>query len=171
MKDEHLTEAEDHAHICSRLAEQYSADPVLFAALTDAAAIIRDLLRACLNAIGATPRTPPAGDGALTDGVALIAAERRRQIEVEGWTPKHDDEHASDELALAAVCYAMPESGRLARYTMPPWWPWDASWWKPSPTDRVRELVKAGALIAAEIERLQRADAIAARDAQENGHE
>lgn len=34
------------------------------------------------------------GDSArVTDGVALIAAERRRQIEAEGWTPQHDDEH------------------------------------------------------------------------------
>lgn len=37
--------ADDHAHICSKLAEQYKSDPVLFAALTDAAAIIRDLMR------------------------------------------------------------------------------------------------------------------------------
>lgn len=38
-------QANDHAHICSKLAEQHKSDPVLFAALTDAAAIIRDLLR------------------------------------------------------------------------------------------------------------------------------
>lgn len=35
-------------------------------------------------------------------------------------------------------------------------WPWDKSWWKPTPDDRIRELIKAGALIAAEIDRLQR---------------
>ena len=40
-----LEQAESHAHICAKLAEQYKSDPVLFAALTDAAAIIRDLLR------------------------------------------------------------------------------------------------------------------------------
>ena len=39
-----LEQAESHAHICAKLAEQYKSDPVLFAALTDAAAIIRDLL-------------------------------------------------------------------------------------------------------------------------------
>lgn len=33
-------------------------------------------------------------------------------------------------------------------------WPWDPSWWKPSP-DPIRNLVKAGALIAAEIDRLR----------------
>lgn len=32
--------------------------------------------------------------------------------------------------------------------------PWDNEWWKPSPDDRKRELVKAGALIAAAIDRL-----------------
>lgn len=39
-----LEQAASHAHICSKLAEQYKSDPVLFAALTDAAAIIRDLM-------------------------------------------------------------------------------------------------------------------------------
>jgi hypothetical protein len=40
-------------------------------------------------------------------------------------------------------------------------WPWDAEWFRPVPKDRIRELVKAGALIAAEIDRLNR-QAIAA---------
>lgn len=40
-----LEQAASHAHICSKLAEQYKSDPVLFAALTDAAAILRDLMR------------------------------------------------------------------------------------------------------------------------------
>ena len=39
---------------------------------------------------------------------------------------------------------------------IPPTWPWDESWFKPTPDDRIRELVKAGALILAEIDRLQR---------------
>ncbi len=92
------------------------------------------------------------------DGVALIAAERKRQIEKEGWSPEHDDEH-TDEMALAAVCYAMPAILRPLDGSAPERWPgsWDAKWWKPTPDDRVRELVKAGALIAAEIDRLQRA--------------
>jgi hypothetical protein len=33
------------------------------------------------------------------------------------------------------------------------WWPWSFEWWKPK--DRIRNLVRAGALIAAEIDRLQ----------------
>jgi hypothetical protein len=105
-------------------------------------------------------------------GSELIAAERKRQIEAEGWTPEHDDEHAGGELAAAACCYAtdpriraeimltedgqanvnQPGSGYDPRH-WPPTWSGD---WKPCPGDRVRELVKAGALIAAEIDRLQR---------------
>jgi len=98
------------------------------------------------------------GDGAR-DGVALIAAERRRQVEQEGWTPEHDDRHDGGELAEAAACYAAPwfpprPRDEGAPPIAPEGWPWGARWWKPG--DRVRELTKAGALIAAEIDRLQR---------------
>jgi hypothetical protein len=31
-------------------------------------------------------------------GIERIAAERQRQIEKEGWTPAHDDQHRNDEL-------------------------------------------------------------------------
>lgn len=90
----------------------------------------------------------------------LIAAERERQITQEGWSVSHDDQHKDNELAEAAVCYAMPEKIRNAiiwnitiRFRI---WPWADRFWKPSPDNRIRELVKAGALIVAEIERLQR---------------
>lgn len=106
-----------------------------------------------------------------------IAAERRRQIEVEGWTPEHDDAHADRSLALAAACYAMfssvsdsareatalPASMTTTGEDIPGWsawleiWPWDRRWWKPK--DRRSDLVRAAALIVAEIERLDRAEA------------
>lgn len=92
-------------------------------------------------------------------GVELIAAERARQIDVEGWTLEHDAQHTGRGMAIAASCYALPPSMR--RYSaegVPRLWPWTPEWWKPS-DDRVRELVKAGALIAAEIDRLQRGEA------------
>ncbi len=91
-----------------------------------------------------------------------VQAERRRQIEAEGWTPEHDDEHACDEIAAFACFYAMPPAAR----------DWDASstgygdtlgeailpeGWEPKTGDRRRELVKACALGLAEIERLDRA--------------
>lgn len=97
-----------------------------------------------------------------SSGAELIRGERARQRFVEGWTPEHDDRHWRDEMASAAACYAMPDDSRLMRGAfgapIPADWPWDAEWWKPTPNDRIRELVKAGALIAAEIERLQRAE-------------
>lgn len=101
----------------------------------------------------------------MATGIELIAAERRRQIEKEGWSKEHDESHYMGELASAAVCYAMTEEQRKQLWrlsttanevpSVPPLWPFAAFWWKPSPQDRKRELVKAGALIAAEIDRLQ----------------
>jgi hypothetical protein len=90
--------------------------------------------------------------------VAEVMDERIRQMLVEGWTPEHDDEHAEGEMALAASCYARSAANPghyLAR--VPRRWPWDRLWWKPSGPRR--ELVKAAALIVAEIERLDRASA------------
>ena len=104
---------------------------------------------------------------AQTDGesvLAEIAAERRRQAEAEGWSPAHDDEHAKGEMAEAAACYAR-WAGKGAPIVVgdvrsglgkPLDWPWHASWWKP--TTARRDLIKAAALIVAEIERLDRAD-------------
>lgn len=83
-----------------------------------------------------------------------IAAERRRQIEAEGWTPEHDDEHQAGQLADAAACYALYNFPRVIRTRF---WPWAQEWWKPK--DFRRDLVKAGALIVAEIERMDRAAA------------
>lgn len=96
-------------------------------------------------------------------GAELIAQERQRQIEEEGWTIEGDvQKHSEYDLAFAAMCYACPypkdKSGPVVFFkskTCPIMWPWDAKWWKPTPNDRKRELVKAGALIAAEIDRLQ----------------
>lgn len=98
----------------------------------------------------------------MKTGIELIAEERQRQIEVEGWTAEHDARHYDQSLAYAAAVYAVPREGRniyagqgglsnLIRVL----WPWDIKWWKPSPENRIRELQKAGALIAAEIDRLQ----------------
>lgn len=83
----------------------------------------------------------------------MIAAERERQITSEGRSLEHDRSHSGDQLAQAAAAYLLPPEYREAG--IPPHiWPWDAWDWKPTPHDRVRELVKAGALIAAEIDRL-----------------
>lgn len=87
-----------------------------------------------------------------------VQAERRRQVEAEGWTPEHDDEHSHGQMARAAACYALagssaPNDGTAALLVSLAW-PWDEQWWKPS-TAR-RDMVKACALALAEIERLDR---------------
>jgi hypothetical protein len=107
-----------------------------------------------------------------------VIAERKRQIEAEGWTSKHDDEHIDGEMAQAAAVYAAPHEIRLAvarpefgrQYNAWPWWQqddvsggrgdtpvwvWAKAWFKPK--DRRSDLVRAAALIIAEIERLDRA--------------
>lgn len=100
-------------------------------------------------------------DAYSQSGADLIAAERQRQIDVEGRTPEHDARHDEGDLLHAAVCYV--EAGHRVTqgwglHPRPPiglWvWPWDHIDWKPDPDDPIRNLVKAGALIAAEIDRL-----------------
>lgn len=92
-------------------------------------------------------------------GTARIAMERMRQIDKEGFSPEHDKKHNDSSLLLAAIAYIDealgvndPDSSPYES-GIPGSWPWEASWWKPS-EDAVRNLEKAGALIAAEIDRL-----------------
>lgn len=89
-------------------------------------------------------------------GIDLITQERWRQVDEEGYDLGHDSEHIGDELALAAAVYALPRyrrneiPGGVGPTLKEGLWPayWD---FKPGP-DRIRELAKAGALIAAEID-------------------
>lgn len=91
-----------------------------------------------------------------------VMAERRRQIEAEGFSAAHDDGHGEGDLALAGACYARYAATRnpVGPYgypggPIPKDWPWSINWWKPK--DQRRDLVKAAALLLAEIERLDRA--------------
>jgi len=86
-------------------------------------------------------------------GFQLIKKERQRQIDVEGWTPEHDKKYQNHELFKAAACYYAAERCRAinrGKPYFPKGWPFDESWWKPSPDDRIKELVKAGALYMAD---------------------
>ena len=105
----------------------------------------------------------------MKKGAELIADERKRQIEVEGWNAEHDAQYTHNELISAAMCYLQPETVRTYNrlwesrnpdnINIPPsLWPWDEKWWKPTPENRIKELVKTGALIAAEIDRIQNAN-------------
>lgn len=123
---------------------------------------------------------------AMSAGTALIAAERIKQREEKGYDDWHDDEHDDHSLSLAAVCYAAPRPLFVVSTIGGPFSfvdPWPRSWlpryddrrfdmvdkpWFPdgfcypidaenyTHSDRIRNLVKAGALIAAEIDRLLR---------------
>lgn len=96
--------------------------------------------------------------GATTIGADAIAAERVRQIVEERWSTAHDDAWADSELIRAASCYiaaALVIDGGGIVGEPPPSWPWHRDWWKPS-TDPERNLVKAGALIAADLDRRHR---------------
>ncbi|MFL3972083.1 hypothetical protein [Pseudomonas aeruginosa] len=80
-----------------------------------------------------------------------VQAERRRQITAEGWTPEHDDLYCAAELPRAAAAYILNGANDEA----PAIWSFSAKWWKPR--DARSNYVRAGALILAEIERLDRA--------------
>ena len=94
----------------------------------------------------------------MKHGSELIFEERMRQISDENFFAAHDDRHVHGELLAAALTYcdhvrfpnAHPTSFRLT-------WPmnWGVNWFKP--TTPMRDLVKAGALISAEIDRRIRA--------------
>lgn len=90
-----------------------------------------------------------------------VMNERIRQQDDEGWTPEHDNRHTNGEMAGAAACYALASTsqphGKVkleAKHAIHECWPFERDWWKPS--NPRRNLVKAGALILAEIERLDR---------------
>jgi hypothetical protein len=83
------------------------------------------------------------------NGIELIAAERKRQIDVEKWTPEHDDKHKDTTLARAAISYTRVASAQVAtgvdyapKDEPSRWeWPWDSKWWKPSPNP-IRNLMR-----------------------------
>lgn len=107
-------------------------------------------------------------------GSAEICRERIRHKTEEGWSDAHDDAHDNQELARAAACYANPfnrfisRDGISLRIYRKVWWPFNDRWWKPDTTGqedtttkeylngRVNELRKAGSMVAAEIDRINR---------------
>lgn len=99
-------------------------------------------------------------DTALLDGhpqaiAGELLAERRRQMDGEGFTPKHDERHPAWMLAAAAAAYCMACLARhIAVVSAEVVWPWDLRDFKPK--DDRRDLVRAGALVVAAIERCDR---------------
>lgn len=100
-------------------------------------------------------------------GYELITRERIRQIAQEGWSEEHDNEHTDGSLAIVGAIYAVAGLedvevinviGRERMLVGLPAWPttWAEEYDKSGEHPRMRCLVIAGALIAAEIDRLQR---------------
>lgn len=86
-------------------------------------------------------------------GYELIEQERKRQIEVEGYDAKHDFQEPLNSIIAAAISYAMCD---IDMSKAEAWWSWDFKYWKPK--DRKRNLVRAGALIAAALDKMQDAE-------------
>lgn len=80
----------------------------------------------------------------MKTGNELISDERATH-EAKGWTAAHDDAHKNGELALnaAQMIFGYEDRWGLTNKTF-------------EEGGRIRQLVVAGALIAAEIDRLQR---------------
>jgi len=106
----------------------------------------------CLAVLAAQLAGPDA------DAAVLMVAERERQRTAEGYHPEHDDQHHAGALAAAGVCYAIRHASGVPlggpSDEPPDWWPWDAEWWKPKALRP--DLVRAGALLAAELDRDRR---------------
>ena len=104
---------------------------------------------------GNPPPTLHDGKKIISQAARDVLTERARQINEEGWTPQHDDRHINSEMAGAAASYALHDiAGGFFKNDIRSIWPWSREWFKPS--GKRRNLVKAAALIIAEIERLDR---------------
>ncbi|PJG67788.1 hypothetical protein [Acinetobacter seifertii] len=100
-----------------------------------------------------------------SQAVIDVLNERERQIQIKGWTNEHDDAYEKNELTRAASGYVNHVVGRSWTYNkerpetyrdeeVPEFWPWAGNFWKPkSPRE---DLVRAAAILIAEIERLDR---------------
>lgn len=99
----------------------------------------------------------------MSNAIIKAFEERQRQINEERFDAAHDDTYVQGTLATAAECYAraakltLQQSDDAALPTTPMIWPWHRAWWKPSP-DPKRNIIKAMALLAAEYDRIERAE-------------
>lgn len=103
-----------------------------------------------------TPSVTP--DDARHAVVREILAERYRQILEEGRTLENDDAHTQGELVQAAASYVLAASPlQPLREQATRVWPWTLATFKPYSSRR--DLIRAAALIVAELERRDREDA------------
>lgn len=94
----------------------------------------------------------------MNAGVDIIAKERQRQIEYQGKRPEDLCDLSQRHFVKAAMSYCFVENhfrNQSESNTMPPLlWPFDREFWNPDRNNDIRNLAKAGAYIAAEIDRL-----------------
>lgn len=84
----------------------------------------------------------------MSRAIIDVMTERQRQIDEEGYDLERDKRYVLGELSMGAVAYVVQSE----------WlWPWPADCFKPK--DRRRDLVRAAAMIIADIERMDRAQA------------
>ncbi len=156
------------ARICRAIAELPDRDSP--ADWPQAMLVTHEELRTIVEAelMTAAPAAVERESTALCQAARDVLEERARQTSAEGYAPEHDDEHWAGDLVRAAVSYAWPtypstygdpdkEDGHQPYKWCPQLWPWDQSDWKPR--GKRRNLVRAAALLIADIERLDRAAA------------
>jgi hypothetical protein len=101
---------------------------------------------------------------------ADVLSERHRHVQHEGWTHEHDDSHGGCELAAAAATYATCNFKHHLELTVLGAQLWPGRWVFKDAGYR-RNLVKAGALIIAEIERVDRLEKKLEPDPDDRGRE
>ena len=160
-----MTEPENQAEALdselSRLIGEYLDDDAGDSTKEEAWNMIADFTvdnaKTIIAALAALPEAPAVP---VVKAWQDVLAERQRQISAEGWSINHDDEHDQGEMARAAGCYALHgffNNGKWSstRYDIEHYlWPWSLDWWKPK--DTRHNLIRAAALLLAEIERLDR---------------
>ena len=145
------TDGVNHEQIAMVFSENEARDAAFIAAANPATVLaLLDELEA------AEKRIAELEARSFNPAILDVVAERQRQQSVEGWTPEHDNAYQNSELADAAACYAIHAHNQ--GFSTPAHWPWSPDWWKQSGARC--DLVKAGALILAEIERIDRAAGI-----------
>lgn len=85
-----------------------------------------------------------AADGTPLYGVQKILDQRRHQVDDEGFTVDRDAGYTDEELIKAAIWYLTGDEK---------WNPWPGTCHVPGKKGRMNDLTKAGAFIAAEIDR------------------
>ncbi|KAG0772651.1 hypothetical protein G6F22_015557 [Rhizopus arrhizus] len=114
------------------------------------------MLTACFGANQSAVSTPvPQVVSWLSSAARDVLAERQRQMNAEGWPLEHDDSYTDEQLARAAVCYALPQ-GDYEIPEPPEFWPWDPAWWKPG--HRRRELIETAIQKIEELKRQTKVD-------------